>query len=916
MANPRKTRICTLNAWGGVLVVMALTLPLRAAEVFWAGNDALWQQNSNWVDVFGAAASRPAAGDNVFVTDNWGGVSQILLTADTATLNALVVSDGYLLDTNGFRVWVSDVNSADTLISGSSSEIRVQENNSGSNFRSFDTDVLSVELGGWLSMRGGLAEVDDNAEIELGSSITGFGVLLFENAFGSTTTKLLDNNGIIGLDNSGGSGGPYVLELRTSNGGRLDLDGSLDIGHLDARVGGTGTLLINAGVFDPFDGTMFIGDDDTIEFTQVWNLHGPLNMEGVSLPSTLAGAEVFVETGGVVDVADNATAVINAPLTVSFGTAQVGRDAELRLDKESIFGGGGPGQLLLDVNSHLVINDQTTIDHAGLDFNWDGSGETADTTIGPGAGLTIHADRIETGGGSHHGDLVINDGTLEVNTMGAWRKAGQLTMASVTGQSGFPTLQGSPVRLSLGTMDVVGGTALIDVPITIESDRTINVASDAKLNFRQDTTIENGITWHNSGVINLSSATTTISGPTTINGIVDIDGNNGGGTLVIQDVLTLNIDAMEDDAADNFVDNTTVQVGPSGQLNVNLTNSGDFWAIENDSSLQLIGIAGRQNPHVTGNGLANRGQLIVSAAAPVGTNLSQLNFADTGQTTLDNNLHLVGDSIVKAGHMFAGTGALFNGSTATMSLEDGAAVNLGLVNQGLLAVGSSPGIAMVAEFSQSAGGTYEVEIDGTTAGTEYDQLQVADSVQLDGTLDVRLNQNGGTYVDSPVPGTVDEFVLIVAGDLSSSFDDVIYDGVTLASDFGVATDGDITDHINNGLFRIVDYSPTDMRLLNYKALPGDANADGFVDGLDFLVWNSHKFTSGTDWTTGDFNGDGLTDGSDFLLWNSHKFESVPLGRGSLNSMVPEPTSVYSFISGLILLVSGRYRAKLNLPDER
>ena len=54
---------------------------------------------------------------------------------------------------------------------------------------------------------------------------------------------------------------------------------------------------------------------------------------------------------------------------------------------------------------------------------------------------------------------------------------------------------------------------------------------------------------------------------------------------------------------------------------------------------------------------------------------------------------------------------------------------------------------------------------------------------------------------------------------------------------------------------------------------GDANLDGTVDGSDFVVWNSRKFTSGNGWCGGDFNADGVTDGSDFLLWNSNKFTS-------------------------------------------
>ena len=52
---------------------------------------------------------------------------------------------------------------------------------------------------------------------------------------------------------------------------------------------------------------------------------------------------------------------------------------------------------------------------------------------------------------------------------------------------------------------------------------------------------------------------------------------------------------------------------------------------------------------------------------------------------------------------------------------------------------------------------------------------------------------------------------------------------------------------------------------------GDANLDGVVDVSDFNVWNGNKFNTGTGWCGGDFNADGVTDVSDFNLWNSNKF---------------------------------------------
>ena len=79
--------------------------------------------------------------------------------------------------------------------------------------------------------------------------------------------------------------------------------------------------------------------------------------------------------------------------------------------------------------------------------------------------------------------------------------------------------------------------------------------------------------------------------------------------------------------------------------------------------------------------------------------------------------------------------------------------------------------------------------------------------------------------------------------------------------------------------------------------PGDANLDGYVDGLDFVAWNGNKFSSTLAWDGGDWNADGVADGQDFVVWNANKFTS---SHG--NRPVPEPTSGHLVAAGGILLL--------------
>ena len=66
-------------------------------------------------------------------------------------------------------------------------------------------------------------------------------------------------------------------------------------------------------------------------------------------------------------------------------------------------------------------------------------------------------------------------------------------------------------------------------------------------------------------------------------------------------------------------------------------------------------------------------------------------------------------------------------------------------------------------------------------------------------------------------------------------------------------------------------------------LNGDANLSGAVDGSDFGIWNTSKFSTNSAWCSGDFNASGAVDGSDFGIWNGNKFRS-----SDGVSAVPEP----------------------------
>jgi len=91
----------------------------------------------------------------------------------------------------------------------------------------------------------------------------------------------------------------------------------------------------------------------------------------------------------------------------------------------------------------------------------------------------------------------------------------------------------------------------------------------------------------------------------------------------------------------------------------------------------------------------------------------------------------------------------------------------------------------------------------------------------------------------------------------------------------------------------------------YAALPGDANNDGTVNGLDYIVWLKHFGTVATGPSEGDFNADGRVNGQDYISWLNNYGATVLTSGGDptppiLSNLLTNP----GFESGSISPWSG------------
>ncbi|MEZ6073123.1 MAG: PKD domain-containing protein [Pirellulales bacterium] len=89
---------------------------------------------------------------------------------------------------------------------------------------------------------------------------------------------------------------------------------------------------------------------------------------------------------------------------------------------------------------------------------------------------------------------------------------------------------------------------------------------------------------------------------------------------------------------------------------------------------------------------------------------------------------------------------------------------------------------------------------------------------------------------------------------------------------GNALDGEWMDTVSN--FPSGDTTAGGDFEFGFAVLPGDADGNGLVDGLDYLDWASDYNQSAPPASPADFNGDAIVDGLDYLIWASHYNESL------------------------------------------
>jgi T5SS/PEP-CTERM-associated repeat protein len=292
-------------------------------------------------------------------------------------------------------------------------------------------------------------------------------------------------------------------------------------------------------------------------------------------------------------------------------------------------------------------------------------------------------------------------------------------------------------------------------------------------------------------------------------------------------------------------------IGPTGPFgSMLLLDQNDRLEVDQGLSVQSGATLFAAGGLESGAGLTNHGSLVLSNATVDGV---VTNAADGTITALGN---VTFNGMVTGAGGFSGPGTvIFAGSMAP-------GANLASVNvQGSAAFAS--------------GSTLQMELGGTTASTQYDQLRVGGNLALGGTLQVLLT--GGF-----APAAGQSFNLLDWGSASGTFNNLQLPALAP----GLAWNA--SQLYTGGILSVY-----------IVALPGDYNNNGVVDASDYVVWRKNQST--TNVLPNDPTG-GTIDIAQYNTWRTHFGQTAGSGAasslGGLGSAVPEPSS-----AGMALVLS-------------
>lgn len=620
------------------------------------------------------------------------------------------------------------------------------------NFTGGTAGGITIQNGGLLSSQGRLGF---NSPIVIQSG----GTMSLVSAAGATTNGI--NDGQLSLETSTGSlevqaGGAFLARSASlSNGARLNVAGGQ---FTVTRAAGDGANELR------FTGanTGFVVSSGTLAMTSTSSVPTIFRLGG-----SFAGATSGTLSGGAMNLSQfllgdrggtfAGSSAADATFTMTGGT----------LSLDSLNGGG-----------LYVGNDPQT---ASTPFNRGFFNQSGGVTTNSGV-LHLGINTKTGTGGVSLGSLSLTSGTFtqvgitQVGVSGTG--TGVVGTMAVSGGR-FSTTGGFFVGGTSSTYNVGGAVSVTGSGVftgtnagrnvTVSVSRAANNATAGNNTFLVDggTATIDVLNVYRSGTFTVSA------GQATVNSALLLSGTTGGagagrltgGTLLVQSgsntaTFTVGQNAsFVQSGGSATVDSATITAaGASFALQAGTFTAGGFTAsqpVAIDGTLNLNGAtasigalsgAGTIGRSAVGSGTVSIGDATNSTfAGSIANALGTLGLtkAGAGTVTLTGTSSYTGPTAINAGKLLV-NGQLGNSAVTVNAggLLGGSGSILGAVTiaGGTLSPGNSPGQLSVASLVLQSPGTVLMEIAGTTAGTQYDQISLTNSLAYDGTLALDLSQ--------------------------------------------------------------------------------------------------------------------------------------------------------------------------------
>ena len=787
------------------ILLVACLFPglVRAQTDTWLGGSGNWSNGAMW------SAGAPTSTSNVFIDGSNPVVSSVTLDVQTQANDLTIDSDDSLSFNNGTNLTING-----NTISNSGT---ISLNSAGSFTYLFIANGATLSGGGTINMSNNSQNgVDGNAGAVLTnrSTIQGAGQIgdhftlanqgtINANLTGATLAVSNDDNATdtnsATLEATNGG----ILQIRSSGSGSFNnAGGTIRASGANSQVllqtpvtGGTLTTSNGGAIVQPISTTSTLTTLTNSGTFSVLN-NGTVNLSGTI---TNTGAFQLNSTGSLTELFTPSAATLTGSGTVTMSNNsenEVDGNSGATFTNQSTIQGGG------EVGPHVTLANQGTINAnvtgAILRVNQDSDGTDTNTAILEATnGGILQLETSGTGSINNTGGTIEASGTnSQVQLMGFG--------TTITGGT-WTTSSGGTI------VEPAGGGSYIN---GVTNAGTFSIQNGATVNLLGNITNNGSISINSAGnltLLNLPSASVTVSGSGTIvlNNNPDsvIDGNGGltftnqstiqgggaigphvtftnNGTLNVPVANTLNINAPFTNFSGSTLSGGAYLVAGTLQFtnaaittnSANITLSGSVAQIVNQSNVNAL-------TNLTAN--AKKGAFTVTAGQPFTTTLS-VGFSNAGKLTVGKNssFRIACNPNFRCPYtQTAGSTTVDGTLTDTLygvQISGGQLLGTGtiaapVISSGAVVAGDSltkTGVLSPRTYTQKATGSLNIQIGGTTLGTQYSQLAVSNGASLSGTLNINL-------LNSFVPAVGNVFTIVTGSAISNKFTTV--NGMTINS---------------------------------------------------------------------------------------------------------------------------------------